>query len=175
MRQLPRRAQVQGVDGSQRDGRAKCVSHRQAHRLLCALGAHLHWHPCRSPLRRAAQLGGQERQDDAGKLAWPRLFTVVGVVFNVICAGLLAVRAGLRVPHTGQCFSGAQAGHQSAEEGQSARDAGGQDESADTQDHLSRIEDHVRHAQGLCDIVTNHEAQLSTDFIATTAATAAAA
>lgn len=80
-------------------------------------------------------------------------------------SGLLAVRAGLRVPHTGQCISGAQAGHQSAEKGQSAGDAGGQDESADTQDHISGIEDHVWHAQGLCDIVTNSEAQLSTDFL----------
>lgn len=85
------------------------------------------------------------------------------------------MRAGLRVPHTGQCVSGAQARHQSAEEGQSARDAGGQNESADTQDHLSRAEDHVRHAQGLCDIVTNHEAQLSVDFFKTAAAAATAA
>lgn len=76
------------------------------------------------------------------------------------------MRAGLRVPHTGQRLPGAQAGHQGAEEGQPAGDAVGQDESADTKDHLSGAEDHVRHAQGMCDIVTNSETELSSARLA---------
>lgn len=71
------------------------------------------------------------------------------------------MRSGLRIPHTRQRIPGAQAWHQSVEEGQPTGHAVGQDEPTDQKDHLSRTENNVRHAQGMCDIVTNHETELS--------------
>jgi hypothetical protein len=67
LRRLPQRPQEQGVAGGARDQRPPHLPRRQAHQELCPLGADLHRHQRRSALRRAAQLGGQERQDDPGK------------------------------------------------------------------------------------------------------------
>lgn len=61
--------------------------------------------------------------------------------------------AGLRLPHTGQCVPGAQAGHQGAEEGPEAGDARRENQPADQEDHLPGTAGHVRFAERLCCIV----------------------
>lgn len=58
--------------------------------------------------------------------------------------GLHAVRARLRVPHTGQRFPDAQAGHQDAEKGPCPTGAGVQDVQSHQEGHTPRAQGPVR-------------------------------
>jgi hypothetical protein len=98
--------------------------------------ANLHWNSYGSPLRRAAELGGQERQDDAR---------------------LLTLRVGLRVPDPRQRLSRPQAGHQSPQEGPKASDARRQDEPIDQENHLPRASSTLWDEKRLCCIVKRTE------------------
>lgn len=69
--------------------------------------------------------------------------------FRYLCTGLHAMRARLRVPHTGQRFSDAQAGHQDAEKRSGSTSARFQDVQSHQKSHTPRAQGPVRRQKGM--------------------------